>query len=65
MDHHKRANYLRGTVIGHGIVPVYHLVQMLKHRDYKGDLSVEFEGWENPLQAIPASYAYLKACIEA
>ena len=59
----RSANYLRGTVIGHGVVPVYHVVQMLKHRGYSGDLSIEFEGWEDPSEAIPASYAYLRSCL--
>lgn len=59
----RSSNYLRGTVIGHGVVPVYHIVQLLKHRGYSGDLSIEFEGWEDPNQAIPASFAYLKSCL--
>lgn len=39
-------NFLRGTVIGHGIVPVASCVRILKKHGYSGWLSLEFEGAE-------------------
>lgn len=45
-------NFLRGTIIGHGAVPVFQCLRILKNAGYQGDLSVEFEGMEEPLTAI-------------
>ena len=57
-------NYLRGTVLGHGVVPVATCVKRLKAKGYDGYISVEFEGKENVLWAISAGLAYLKKIIE-
>ena len=56
-------NYIRGTVIGHGVVPVKRCVNILKNAGYDGWLSVEFEGWEDCIKAIKAGFANLKALI--
>ncbi len=53
-------NYLRGTVVGHGAVPVYQCVQTIKHSGYNGYLSVEFEGVEDNLWAIKTGLENLK-----
>lgn len=53
-------NYLRGTVVGHGQIPVAQCVNLLKARGYDGYLSLEFEGMEEPLAAIRAGYKYLR-----
>ncbi len=45
-------NYLRGAIIGHGDVPVYQCVQILKRSGYDGFISVEFAGMENCLTGI-------------
>ena len=45
-------NYLRGAIIGHGDVPVYQCVQILKRSGYDGFISVEFEGMEDCLTGI-------------
>ncbi len=53
-------NYLRGTVAGHGMIPVAQCVSILKKVGYDGYLSLEFEGMEENLPAVDAGYAYLK-----
>lgn len=56
-------NYIRGTVIGHGVVPVRRCVDILKKAGYDGWLSIEFEGMEEPLEAIKAGLEYLKKIV--
>ena len=51
---------LRGTVVGHGVVPVKECVRILKEAGYDGWLSLEFEGMEEPLAAIRAGSEYLR-----
>lgn len=53
-------NFIRGTVIGHGIVPVRQCVSIFKKAGYDGWLSIEFEGMEECLPAIEAGLDYLK-----
>lgn len=57
-------NYVRGTVVGHGVIPVYQCVNMFKAAGYEGYLSLEFEGMEDNLDALKAGYAYLRRCAE-
>ena len=52
-------NFILGTVIGHGIVPVKKCINILKKAGYDGYVSVEFEGWEDPILAIQAGHDYL------
>lgn len=40
-------NYLRGTIIGQGVVPVNQCVAIAKRAGYKGWMSIEFEGMED------------------
>ena len=56
-------NYLRGTVIGHGVVPVHSCINALKKAGYDGWVSVEFEGLEDCLDAIQLGYKYLKSIV--
>ena len=53
-------NFLRGTVIGHGVVPVKNAVNILKRVNYDGYVSVEFEGLEECLPSIKAGGEYLR-----
>lgn len=53
-------NYLRGTVIGHGVVPVRACVHILQNAGYDGYLSVEFEGREETLPALENAREYLR-----
>ena len=51
--------WLRGTVLGHGVVPVRRCIAELKAAGYDGWISVEFEGMEQNLPALRASRDYL------
>lgn len=53
-------NYLRGAIIGHGEVPVGQCLQLLHGAGYDGMVTIEFEGMENPLEAIPIGLENLK-----
>ncbi len=53
-------NHLRGTVLGHGVVPVAQCVRVLHSADYDGYVSLEFEGMEENLPAVKAGFRYLK-----
>ena len=44
--------YLRGTIIGHGDVPVAACLGILKEAGYAGGLGIEFEGMEDCLEGI-------------
>lgn len=54
-------NYLRGSIIGHGDVPVTQCLNILKSAGYNGNVSIEFEGMEDPLVGISTGLKNLKA----
>lgn len=54
-------NYLRGSIIGHGDVPVIQCLNILKSAGYSGNVSIEFEGMEDPLVGISVGLKNLKA----
>ena len=56
-------NYVRGTIVGNGVIPVAQCVQMLKNAGYDGTVSVEFEGLEENLPALEISLEYLKKLV--
>lgn len=56
-------NFLRGTVAGHGIVPIARCVAALKAAGYDGVVSLEFEGWEDLDEALTHGVAFLKKVI--
>lgn len=56
-------NHIRGTVIGHGVVPVQQCIDILKRAGYNSWLSLEFEGMESCLDGIAAGLDFLKRCI--
>ncbi len=56
-------NYLRGATLGHGDVPIVQILRIMKNANYAGVLSIEFEGMEDPLQAIPIGLENLKRYI--
>ncbi len=45
-------SYLRGTVIGHGIVPVGTCLGYLKAAGYNGPITLEYEGMERNIDAL-------------
>ena len=56
-------NYFRGTILGHGVVPVKQCIRILKNAGYDGYLSLEFEGMEEPIEGITIGLANLKRFI--
>lgn len=56
----RAGNYLRGTVIGHGNVPVKQCLHILKAAGYDDTIAIEFEGMEPALTAIRIGLANLK-----
>jgi sugar phosphate isomerase/epimerase len=53
-------NYLRGTILGHGIVPLTQCLAFIKESGYDGGVSLEFEGLEDPLDAVRRGFEFLK-----
>lgn len=58
-------NYLRGAIIGHGDIPVKQCLWALKNAGYDGYISIEFEGMEEPKEAIAIGLENLKKMIES
>lgn len=56
----RAGNYLRGTIIGHGNVPVKQCLHILKAAGYDGTIAIEFEGMEPSVTAIRVGLANLK-----
>ncbi len=54
---------LRGTVVGHGAVPVKWCLDYLQANGYDGFVSLEFEGMEECLPALRSGYEYLRKCV--
>jgi sugar phosphate isomerase/epimerase len=48
----RAGNFLRGSIIGHGAVPIPQCLAIMKRAGYDGVLSIEFEGLEDPLKGI-------------
>lgn len=57
-------NYLKGTIVGHGDVPVLQCLKILKNVGYDGYLAIEFEGMEDTLTGIRIGLENLKKYIE-
>ena len=53
-------NYIRGTIVGHGIVPVRACLEVIKKAGYDGWVSLEFEGPEDNIVALEQGLAYLR-----
>ena len=53
-------NHLRGTIVGHGVVPVRNCIGILKSAGYDSWLSIEFEGAEDNIPALKSGLEYLK-----
>ncbi len=56
----RAGNYLRGAIVGHGVVPVQQCLRLLKSHGYDGALSIEFEGLEDPIKGVRISLANLR-----
>lgn len=53
-------NFLRGAIIGHGIVPVLQCLRLIKNAGYNGYVTVEFEGMEDCIKGISSGLNTLK-----
>lgn len=53
-------NFLRGTIIGHGDVPIVRCLRALKGVGYDGYISIEFEGMEDCIEGISTGLENLK-----
>jgi sugar phosphate isomerase/epimerase len=51
---------LRGAIVGHGEIDIPAQIQILRSADYRGYMSLEFEGIEEPIFAITQGLAYLR-----
>ena len=56
----RAGNYLRGSIIGHGDVPVTQCLRVMTRAGYDGVLSIEFEGMEDPLQGVAVGLENLR-----
>ena len=59
----RSGNYLKGTIVGHGNVPVKQCLRALKRAGYDGYVSIEFEGMEEPIEALTIGLSNLKRFI--
>lgn len=53
-------NFLRGTVIGHGNVPVVQCFRALKRAKFDGFIAIEFEGMEDCIKGISIGFENIK-----
>ncbi len=60
----RNGNLLRGTILGHGDVPVAAAVKMLRKFGYDDVLSLEFEGAEENIPALQAGLKYMHCLME-
>ena len=59
----RSGNFVRPTILGHGDVPVFQSLGVLHRAGYDGFVSIEFEGIEEPLEALAISVQNLKRMI--
>ena len=57
-------NYLRGSIIGHGDIPVMQCISIAEKSGYDGFVSIEFEGLENCLDGIEIGLENLRKIID-
>ena len=58
--HTRNGNYSRGTVAGHGVVPIRKCLSILKDAGYQGVVSYEFEGPEQNLPALRSALKFIR-----
>ncbi|MBR0229156.1 MAG: sugar phosphate isomerase/epimerase [Clostridia bacterium] len=62
--HTRNGNYIRGTVAGHGVVPIRKCLSILKDAGYQGVVSYEFEGHEQNLPALKNALKFIRKAAE-
>ncbi len=60
----RNGEYLRGTIVGHGDVPVGTCLWLMKENGYNGAVSIEFEGCEDNLYALRVGLANMRRFAE-
>ncbi len=60
----KGCNYSRSTIVGHGSVPIKQCLKALNVAGYKGYVSIEFEGIEDPILGNTIGFENLKRYLE-
>lgn len=63
--HTRGGNYIRGTIVGHGVVPVRQCTAAFKRAGYDGYLTLEFEGCERVEFALEQGAKYLRKLCES
>lgn len=58
-------NFLRGAVLGHGNVPVFQVLNIIKDSGYNGYITLEFEGHEDAVMACKWGLNTLKEMCKA
>lgn len=61
----RAGNWLRGSVIGHGVVPVSQCLGILARAGYEGTVSIEFEGIEDPIVGLSIGLENLRRYLPA
>ena len=51
---------LRGAILGHGVIDLRKQLQLLREGRYRGFLSIEFEGMEDPLLALQLGVKFVR-----
>ncbi len=54
---------LRGAIVGHGVIDIPRQIKIIKKAGYKGVLSLEFEGMEEPTKAVKLGLEYLRGLL--
>jgi inosose dehydratase len=54
---------LRGAIVGHGAIDIPAQIKLLQEAGYDGWLSLEFEGMEDPIDAVKLGLDYLRPLI--
>ena len=57
-------DYIKGAIIGHGVVPIRQCMYILKKAGYDGWVGIEFEGMEDNLKGVRIGIANLRRAIE-
>ena len=60
----RAGNFWRGSIIGHGDVPILQCMRVMKNTGYDGVLSIEFEGMEDVLLGIEVSLENLRRYVK-
>lgn len=56
----RHGRFLRGTIAGHGVIPIRECIEILRKSGYNGWLSYEFEGMEENLPALEVGLGVLR-----